>query len=62
MSERGYVEQLRSIRDQIGRELERTSWEQWEKLAREEAQRYPKLARLLDEAVQVPPAAKPVKP
>jgi len=58
MSEQTYVEKLRAIRDQIGQELERTSWDQWEKQAREEVRRHPKLAAMLDEAVE-PPAVRP---
>ena len=53
MSELTYVQRLRVIRDEIGRELQNTSWEQWESRAREEVSRYPKLARLLSEADEV---------
>jgi len=50
MTEPTHIERLRAIRDQIGQELQRTPWEQWERTAREEVRRHPKLARLLDEA------------
>ena len=56
MSEPTYVQQLRAIRDAIGEELQRSPWEQWDKRAREEVGRHPKLARLLSEADQAAPA------
>ena len=62
MSEPTYIQQLRAIRDEIGEELRRKPWEEWDKQAREEVGRHPALARLLDEADQQAPSETPAKP
>lgn len=50
MNEPTYVEQLRDIRDRIGRELQQMTWQEWETRARQIASQDPRLARLMESA------------
>lgn len=61
MSERTYIEQLRQIREEIARQLDRTPWEDWRREAGDAVRRDPGLSRLMEEAVdpQARPSATP---
>ncbi len=52
MKPTSYVEALRGIRDDVNREMSSMSYDEWERKAKQEVSRFPKLKTIMDRATK----------